>query len=71
MSINSSVQQISMGLAAWLSGKIVYETGDHMFRFGVVGLLSVCFGFVAIYFVRYLRSVGAATTTATAFAAET
>jgi predicted MFS family arabinose efflux permease len=59
MSVNSSVQQISMGLAAWLSGKIVYEVSDHMFRFGVVGLISVAFGFLAIYFVRYLRSVGA------------
>lgn len=58
MSINSSVQQISMGIAAWLSGKIVYENSEHMFRFGVVGLISVGFGFLAIYFVRYLRSVG-------------
>jgi predicted MFS family arabinose efflux permease len=63
MSINSSVQQMSMGIAAWLSGKIVYETGEHMFRFGVVGIVSVFFGFAAIYLVQRVRSVGGTATT--------
>lgn len=60
MSINSSVQQISMGIAAWLSGKIIQDNGEHMFRFGAVGIVSVCFGFAAIYLVRYLRTVAGA-----------
>jgi predicted MFS family arabinose efflux permease len=60
MSINSSVQQISMGFAVWLSGKIVQDSGEHMFRFAMAGLVSVVFGFVAIALVRYLRIVGGA-----------
>lgn len=60
MSINSSVQQISMGMAAWLSGKIVQDSGDHMFRYGIAGVVSVLFGLVAIYLVRCLHAVGAA-----------
>jgi predicted MFS family arabinose efflux permease len=60
MSINSSVQQISMGLAAWLSGKIIQDTGEHMSRFGVAGIVSVFFGCAAIYLVRYLRVIGGA-----------
>jgi predicted MFS family arabinose efflux permease len=63
MSINSSVQQISMGLAAWLSGEIIQDSGERMARFGWIGLISVCFGLAAIYLVRYLRTIADSTAT--------
>lgn len=59
MSINSSVQQLASGLAAWISGHIIGQSGAHMTRFGWVGLLSVGFGCLAIYLARFLRSVNA------------
>jgi predicted MFS family arabinose efflux permease len=64
MSINSSVQQLSSGMAAWLSGQIIGQNGTHMTRFGYVGALSVCFGLAAIYLARYLRTVGGTAATA-------
>jgi predicted MFS family arabinose efflux permease len=59
MSINSSVQQLSSGAAAWLSGVIIGQSGGHMTRFGIVGALSILFGLMAIYFARFLKSSGA------------
>jgi predicted MFS family arabinose efflux permease len=61
MSINSSVQQLSSGVAAWLSGVIIGQSGGHMTRFGIVGGLSVIFGLAAIYLARFLKSTGAGT----------
>ena len=61
MSINSSVQQLSSGVAAWLSGVIIGQSGGHMTRFGLVGALSVLFGLTAIYLARFLKSTGAST----------
>jgi predicted MFS family arabinose efflux permease len=62
MSINSSVQQLSSGIAAWLSGVIIGQSGGHMTRFGLVGGLSVIFGLLAIYLARFLKSTGASAT---------
>ena len=61
MSINSSVQQLSSGVAAWMSGAIIGQSGGHMTRFGVVGLVAVSFGLVSIYLSRFLSSAGAGT----------
>jgi predicted MFS family arabinose efflux permease len=62
MSINSSVQQLSSGVAAWMSGAIIGQSGGHMTRFGIVGLVSVTFGLAAIYLSRFLKTSGAGTT---------
>jgi predicted MFS family arabinose efflux permease len=56
MSINSSVQQLSSGFAAWISGMVIGQQGGHMTRFGAVGAMSVVFGFAAIYLSRFLKS---------------
>jgi predicted MFS family arabinose efflux permease len=61
MSINSSVQQLSSGAAAWLSGVIIGQSGGHITRFGIVGALSVLFGLSAIYLARFLKTTGAGT----------
>lgn len=55
MSINSSVQQLSSGVAAWASGHIIGQHAGHMTRFGAVGLVSVACGLLAIYLSRYLK----------------
>lgn len=59
MSINSSVQQLSCGLAAWVSGHIIGQSGGHMTRFGVVGAISVGCGLAAIYLSRFLKLTSA------------
>ena len=56
MSINSSVQQLSSGFAAWLSGMIIGQQGGHMTRFGAIGAMSVAFGLAAIYLSRFLKT---------------
>jgi predicted MFS family arabinose efflux permease len=58
MSINSSVQQLASGLAAWVSGQIIGQSGGHLTRFGWVGLISVGCAAVAIYLTRFLKSAG-------------
>jgi predicted MFS family arabinose efflux permease len=62
MSINSSVQQLSSGFAAWLSGLIIGQTSTgQMTRFGWIGVISVSCGMAAIYLARFLKSTGAGT----------
>jgi predicted MFS family arabinose efflux permease len=56
MSINSSVQQLASGFAAWISGLIIGHHGGHLTRFGAVGALSVAFGLAAIYLSRFLKA---------------
>jgi predicted MFS family arabinose efflux permease len=56
MSINSSVQQLSSGFAAWISGMVIGQHGGHMTRFGAVGAMSVMFGLAAIYLSRFLKT---------------
>lgn len=55
MSINSSVQQLSCGFAAWISGQIIGTAGGHMTRFGVIGVISSLCAVVAIYLSRFLK----------------
>jgi predicted MFS family arabinose efflux permease len=62
MSINSSVQQLTSGVAAWLGGVIIHTNSTGQFsRFGIVGALSVICGLTTIYFSRFLKLTGAGT----------
>ncbi|WP_242927421.1 MFS transporter [Pontibacter vulgaris] len=59
MSINSSVQQLSAGIAAFLSGFIVQEAADGtLLHYGWVGILACLITLVAIWAVRYIKRVG-------------
>jgi predicted MFS family arabinose efflux permease len=56
MSINSSVQQFSAGVGAWLSGNILGQTaGGEMTHFPILGLVSIACTLATIYLARYLR----------------
>lgn len=56
MSINSSVQQFSCGLAAYASGHIIGEsTTGELTRFPLVGLISVTCILSCIYLSRFLK----------------
>jgi predicted MFS family arabinose efflux permease len=56
MSMNSSVQQFSSGLAAYLSGQIIGQSaGGAITHFPAIGLLSVGCGFTSIYLARFLK----------------
>jgi predicted MFS family arabinose efflux permease len=56
MSMNSSVQQFSSGLAAYVSGQIIGQApGGAMTHFPVIGLLSVGCAFASIYLARFLK----------------
>jgi predicted MFS family arabinose efflux permease len=57
MSVNSSVQQLAAGLAAWVSGMILGQraTGE-ITRFSVIGLLSVSCALFCIYLSSFLVS---------------
>lgn len=61
MSINSSVQQLTSGVAAWLGGVIIHTTPQtgQFSRFGVVGAVSVAFGLITIYLSRFLKVTAA------------
>jgi predicted MFS family arabinose efflux permease len=57
MSINSSVQQFSSGVAAYVSGLILGQSADgELTRFGWVGILSVGFALLCIYLSRFLKT---------------
>jgi len=57
MSVNSSVQQFSSGLAAYLSGQIMGQSATgEITRFPLVGLFSVGCALVCIYLSRFLNS---------------
>jgi predicted MFS family arabinose efflux permease len=57
MSANSSVQQFSLGLAAYVSGLIMGQTPQgELTHFPVIGLLSVLCIFAGIALSRYLKS---------------
>jgi predicted MFS family arabinose efflux permease len=56
MSVNSSVQQFSCGVAAWLSGIIIGEgPNGEITRYPVAGLVSVSFVLACIWLARFLR----------------
>lgn len=57
MSINSSVQQFSCGLAAYVSGQIIDQSPKgELTRFPLVGLLSVMCVLTCIYLSRFLKA---------------
>ncbi|MBJ6118819.1 MFS transporter [Pontibacter sp. BT310] len=59
MSINSSVQQLSAGTAAFISGLIVAEGADgKLLYFGWDGVLACLVTLIAIWVVRHIKTVG-------------
>jgi predicted MFS family arabinose efflux permease len=57
MGINSSVQQFSSGLAAWLSGQIMGQAADgRITRFNWIGYLSVVCALLCIYLAGFLKT---------------
>ena len=55
MSINSSVQQLAAGVAAWISGIILGQSANgQITHFSVTGFLSVTCALVCIYLSRFL-----------------
>ena len=56
MSINSSVQQFALGIAAWISGQIMglSPTGE-MTHFPIVGIISLICALSCIYLARFLK----------------
>jgi predicted MFS family arabinose efflux permease len=56
MSINSAVQQLSMGLSAWLSGFIVGTAADgKLTNFYIAGMISIVCAYTCIYLARFLK----------------
>jgi predicted MFS family arabinose efflux permease len=56
MSINSSVQQLSMALATYVAGTIIGETPDgRMSNFPINGVISIVCAYSCIYLARFLR----------------
>jgi len=59
MSINSSVQQLSAGLAAFLAGFIVQESATgSLLHFSWVGFVACAITLAAVWVVRHLQQVG-------------
>ncbi len=59
MSINSAVQQLSMGVASYVSGFILGETSTHQVtHYPINGLLSVGCAYACIYLARFLKPAG-------------
>ena len=57
MSINSSVQQFTSGVAAYTSGMIIGQSPQGaMTHFPIIGVLSVVCAWGCIYFARFLRT---------------
>jgi hypothetical protein len=55
MSINSSIQQLSGGVAAMFAGMIVYQSKDgYMHNYPVLGLVVICSMIVAVFLMRML-----------------
>jgi predicted MFS family arabinose efflux permease len=71
MSINSSVQQFALGLAAYVSGSIMGQTSNgELNHFPLIGALSVICALSCIYFARYLKAPLQATSAVGALPAE-
>ncbi|WP_299702170.1 MFS transporter [uncultured Pontibacter sp.] len=59
MSINSSVQQLGAGIAAFVSGLIVQEAANGtLTHFNWVGIMASVVTLVAVWVVRHIRAVG-------------
>ena len=57
MSINSSVQQFSSGVAAYVSGRIIGQTSSGaMTHFPLIGLISVLGAYTCIYLARFVKT---------------
>jgi len=57
MSVNSSVQQFSSGLAAWISGGIIGQgLNKEITHYPIAGLISLSCVLVCIWLARFLRS---------------
>ena len=57
MSINSSVQQLASGVAAYVSGLILGQSArGEITRYSIVGLLSVTCVYSCIYLARFLKT---------------
>ncbi len=57
MSVNSSVQQFSCGLAAWISGGIIGQGSNHeITHYPVAGLVSLGCVLTCIWLARFLRA---------------
>ncbi|WP_207431463.1 MFS transporter [Sabulibacter ruber] len=59
MSVNSSVQQLASGLAAFLSGLVITNApgSQELLHFGTVGIIATVFTFVSMGVVMKLRQV--------------
>jgi len=56
MSINSSVQQFSSGIAAYISGVMIGQSADGtLTHFNLVGILSVACALTCIYLARFVK----------------
>ncbi|HLH52296.1 MAG TPA: MFS transporter [Verrucomicrobiae bacterium] len=63
MSINSSVQQFSCGVAAYLSGQVLVQTTDGtLAHFPALGAASVVCALICIYLARFLKAPEASET---------
>lgn len=62
MSLNSSVQNMTAGLASMLAGAVVVipEGGHHVFGFWKVGIIGVVFTLIAIWMMKKIRQLGPA-----------
>ncbi len=57
MSVNSSVQQLAAGVAAWVSGNILGQAANgRITHFSTVGYISVGCALLCIYLSRFLGS---------------
>jgi predicted MFS family arabinose efflux permease len=61
MSMNSSVQQLASGLAAFVSGHLLGQgPGGQITHYGVTGMISVTCALLGIFLARYLKTVAGA-----------
>jgi predicted MFS family arabinose efflux permease len=69
MSVNSSVQQFSCGLAAWISGGIIgQDLNQEITHYPVAGVVSLCCVLACIWLARFLRPAPGELSTALVFA---
>ena len=56
MSVNSSVQQFSSGVAAYFSGQVLTQKASgELAHFPLLGGVSICFALICIYLARFLK----------------
>jgi predicted MFS family arabinose efflux permease len=68
MSVNSSVQQFSCGLAAWISGGIIGQgPNQEITHYPIAGLVSLACVLACIWLARFLRAAPGELSTAPAF----